>query len=163
MQAISKAQAVDLSTTSLQTYREYRGNPEPKEKAKRLNNEPYDRFKNIDLQPFKQSIKEGLLYAVYSDESKVRHLQKGDVLVVNPNQNRVLDGGIFAFVYNGNILVRELQILPKIGRDYKAYRAVGLPHEEIYNADEVEVIGIVAGKIKELHHGFMFETNQQRR
>lgn len=113
-----------------------------------------DPFRISDISRFSQSIKDGLLYATYANTSKVSRLNKDDILVINPAYNRFIEGCIFVFAYRGNILVRELQILPS-----RVYKAVGVD-DEVFNIDEVKIIGIVAGRITEFFGGKMLEQSK---
>jgi len=122
-------------------------------------------FEVFDFEPTDIYMPKKYYTAKMRYKPEVEYLEEGDIAIIDPSIKKVIESGIYAFEYKGYVMVRQFQVMPfgyKDVKGKKAYRSVGSSREEIYPHDEVNILGAVISKQKELFHGLYYNNPMQR-
>jgi len=120
---------------------------------------------NIDISPADMYLPKKYYTAIMEADDVVNYFNKGDILIIDPSIKRVRESGIYAFEFQGNILIRQFQVIPS-NKNGLTFRAVGkymTGYNEIYTPNEINIIGAVISKHVEIFHNLYGIHTSRRR
>lgn len=119
---------------------------------KKENNRELFKFNIVNVVPAEVRMPNKYYTAKMEQNYDVDSLNKNDILIIDPTIKNVIESGIYLFEFRGHLLVRQFQVIP-FGEHKNTYRAIGekkSKDNEYYPIDEVNILGTVISKYKEL-------------